>query len=155
MKRKHSVNLMTTNTMNIYQQIPSKSSQNKPQRSQGMSRIFSNLETLTTKHCNIYYHPHHHEHPFSIFYQKFTNLETQGDQSYQGVIHQQIGFPHSSITTSNHFAVHYHPTSKTQITFYKPFSIFKHHYHSTLSLPPLMSNHYTPTSHTMKGSMLY
>ena len=103
----------------------------QPQKSLSMSKIFSNLETLTTKHCNIYYHPHHHIHPFSISYPKFTNLETQVDQSYQGVIHQQIGYLHSSIPISNHSAVHYHPTSKTQIISYKPFSISTHHYHPT------------------------
>ncbi len=131
MKKKHSLNLMTTNTMNMYQRTPQQSSQHKPQKSLSMSKIFSNLETLTTKHCNIYYHLHHHVHPFSISHPKFTNLETQVDQSYQGVIHQQIGYLHSSIPISNHSAVHYHPTSKTQIISYKPFSISTHHNHPT------------------------
>ena len=110
MKKKHFLNLMTTNTMNTYQPTPSQSPQNKPQKSSSLSKIFSNLETLTTKHCNIYCHPHHHVHPSSICYLKFTSLETQADQSYQGVIHQQTGFLHLSIPTSNHCAVHYHPT---------------------------------------------
>ena len=50
-----------------------------------------------------------------IFYllQKFTNLETQADQSYQCVIHQQTSCLPSSISTSNRCAVHYHPTSDT------------------------------------------
>ena len=38
---------------NTYQPTPTRSFQNKPQKSLNMSKIFSNLETLTTKHCNI------------------------------------------------------------------------------------------------------
>ena len=110
MKRKHFHNLMTKNTMNTYKPTPPQSYQIKPQKSLNMSKNSTNLETLTTKHCNTYCHLHHHVHLFSIFYQKFTNLETQADQSYQGVIHQQTGFLLSSISTSNCCAVHYHPT---------------------------------------------
>ena len=66
MKKKHFLNLMTTNTMNTYQSTPPQSFQNKPQKSPSMSKIFSNLETLTTKHCNIYCRLHHHVHPSSI-----------------------------------------------------------------------------------------
>ena len=90
--------------------------------------------------ANPIFNLHHHAHPFSISYRKFTNLETQADQSYQGVIHQQTGFLHSLISTSNRCAVHYHPTSKTPIIFYKSFSTLTHHYHPTPSSPPLMSN---------------
>ena len=154
MKRKHFLNLMTTNIMNAYQPTPPQSSQTKPQKSSSMSKISTNLETLTTKHCNTYCHLHHHVHPFAISYRKFTSLETQADQSYQGVIHQQTGFLYSLISTSNRCAVHYHPTSKTPIIFYKPFSTLTHHYHLTPSSLPLMSNHYTLTSHTLRGSML-
>jgi hypothetical protein len=32
-----------------------------------MSRISSNLETLTTKHSTTYYHPHHHAYPYPIW----------------------------------------------------------------------------------------
>ncbi len=122
---------MTTNTTNTYQQTPQQSSQHKPQKSLSMSKIFSNLETLTTKHCNIYYHLHHRIHSFSTSYLRFTNLETQVDQSYEGVIHQQIGYLRSSILISNHSAIHHHPISKTQIISYKLFSPSTHHYHPT------------------------
>ena len=110
MKKNHFFNLMTTNTVNTCQSTPPQSSQNKPQKSPSMSKIFSNLETLSTKHCNIYCHRHHHVHRSSICYPKFTSLEPQADQSYQGVIHRQTGFLHLSIPTSNHCAAHYHPT---------------------------------------------
>ena len=128
MKRNHFLSLMTKNTMNTYQPTPAQSSQIKPQKSLNMSKNYTNLGTLTTKHYNTYCHLHHHVHPFSIFYRKFTNLETQADQSYQGVIHQQTGFLLSSISTSNRCAAHYHPTSKT--------------------------SHYTLTFHTLRGSKL-
>ena len=154
MKRKHSPSSMTTNTMNIYQPRPQQSSPHKPIKSLNMSEISTNVETLTTKHYNTCYHLHHHVHQYFTSYPKFTNLETQEDQSYQGVIRQRTGFPHSLTSISNHFVLHYHPTSKTQTIFYKPFSTSTHHYHPTPSSPPLMSSHYTPTSLTTKGSKL-
>jgi hypothetical protein len=128
-------------------------SHHKPTQSPIMSRISSNLETLTTKHSNIYYHPHHHTYPSFISYQKYTSPITQGDRSYQDAIHPRTGSPHSLTHTSNHYAVHFPPTSRISIIFYKPYSTSPHQYHLTPLLLQLISSHSTPTFHMMKGSV--
>jgi hypothetical protein len=115
MKRRHSLNSMTTNIMKKYRPSQTLSSQHKPTQLPIISRISSNLETLTTKHSNTYYHPHHLAYPSFTSYQKYTSPITQGDQSYQDAIHPRTGSPHSSTHISNHYAVHFPPTSKTPI----------------------------------------
>ncbi len=87
--------LSDKNIMKEYRPTQTPSFQHKQTQSPNMSRISLNMETLTTKHLNIYYRPHHHVHPYSTSYPKSTNPTTQDDQSYQAVIHQQIGSPHS------------------------------------------------------------
>ena len=141
MKRRHSLNSMTTNIMKKYRPSQTLSSQHKPTQLPIISRISSNLETLTTKHSNTYCHPHHLAYPSFTSYQKYTSPITQGDQSYQDAIHPRTGSPHSSTHISNHYAVHFPPTSKTPIISCKPYSTSPHHYHPTPFLPQSMSCH--------------
>ncbi len=71
--------LSQLNDNKYYEYVPANSTTVISTQTTKITKIFSNLETLTTKHCNIYYHLHHHVHPFSISYPKFTNLETLGN----------------------------------------------------------------------------
>jgi hypothetical protein len=133
MKRMHSLNSMTTNIMKKYRPNQTWSSHYKPTRSpvlcQGSLQIWRHwlqntqlpITTLTTTHTHTPY-----------------DQSPQGDRSYQDAIHPRTGSPHSLTHTSNHYAVHFPPTSRIPIIFYKPYSTSPHHYHLTPFLPQLM-----------------